>query len=533
MPRPVRITFFLLSLWHCGAGARSAPAADDFAFYHENVMGTSLELRVRAVGEEAARWAEDRVLREIDRLGAIFSGYDASSEFSRWQATSEVPRKISAELFEILQASDQWRARSGGAFDPRVQALTMLWSRCARQDRTPTPDELAGAKALMGRPAWRLDVDSRTAERLSDCPLSLNAIAKGYIVERACDAALDRGRGVLGLLLNVGGDLRACGDDARTIGIVSPFADSEASEPLTRIEVRDRAVATSGNSQRGLSINGKWYSHIFDPRTGAPAPSIAGATVIAERSADADALATILNVLEPEEGLRLVRTLPGAECLIVAADGRIARSDGWQRYEKARPTSPALALADGPRTADAKTDQVAPKTSSQPSWGDEFELVVNYEINRPDAEGGRYRRPFVAVWVEDKNGVPVRNLVLWVSLGGPGPWEWIKDMRRWYRSDQLRKRDDPKKTDMVLTVSRPTRPPGKYSVIWDGKDDHGKPLERGEYTLYIDAAREHGTYHGLRKEVRIADTPFRAEFEGEGIEIKSASLEYRRKASAK
>src|ERR1051325_1778113 len=73
-----------------------------------------------------------------------------------------------------------------------------------------------------------------------------------------------------------------------------------------------------------------------------------------------------------------------------------------------------------------------------------------------------------------------------------GPAQWLPDLKRWYSSDQIRKRTD--KTDMVDAISRPTRPPGKYTVIWNGKDDHGKPLPRGEYTLCIDAAREHGTY---------------------------------------
>ena len=152
----------------------------------------------------------------------------------------------------------------------------------------------------------------RSVERLTDCPLSLNAIAKGYIVDRACAAALVPGRGLHGLLLNVGGDLRVCGEAPRTLGIAAPWADSESTEPIAFLEVKERAVSTSGSSQRGFRINGQWYSHILDPRSGLPADRIASATVIAPRSTDADALATICNVLdaraEPAAGPARFRT---------------------------------------------------------------------------------------------------------------------------------------------------------------------------------------------------------------------------------
>ena len=280
------------------------------------ILGTSLELCVRADTEEAARSAEARALGEIDRLAAVFSGYDAASEFRRWQATIGQSTKVSPELFELLNASDRWRERSGGAFDPRVQALTELWSRCARLDRLPTADEQARAKALMARPAWRLDAAAGTAERLTACPLSLNSIAKGYIIGRACDVALNREPGVRGVLLNIGGDVRVVGDVARTVGVAPPVGDSETAEPIARVEVRDRSVATSGNSQRGFRVRGEWYSHIFDPRTGKPAGRVVSATVIAERAPDANALATTLNVLPIEDGLRLAASIPGVECLL-------------------------------------------------------------------------------------------------------------------------------------------------------------------------------------------------------------------------
>src|SRR6185312_6480433 len=389
--RRSRIAFYLLNAWLCAVCCRPALAAENFAFYHENVLGTSLELRVRADNAEAARWAEERVLQELDRLTDVFSGYESTSEFSRWQSSSG-PASVSEELFEVLRASDEWRHRSRGVFDPRVDALSRLWSSAAARNRLPTADELVQTKALMSRPAWRLDGDSRTAERLSECPLSLNGIAKGYAVERACSVALDRGRGVRGLLVNVGGDLRVCGELVRTIGIADPRADSETTEPIAFFAVRDRAVATSGKSQRGFRIDGKWYSHVFDPRSALPADGTASATVVAERSIDADVLAKVFNVLPPAESLAFARSIPGVECLIVACDGRVARSDGWNRLERPRPVP--VALADDPKPAPRKkpADKAAKEEKAPPRdpWADEMELVVNFEINRPEAQARGY-----------------------------------------------------------------------------------------------------------------------------------------------
>jgi hypothetical protein len=394
----------------------------------------------------------------------------------------------------------------------------------------PDDSELAAARLHLTQPAWRGGAELRSVERLSDCPLSLNAIAKGYIVEHACTAALVPGRGLYGLLLNVGGDLRVSGETPRTVGIAAPWADSESTEPISVLEIKNRAVSTSGRSQRGFMINGQWFSHILDPRSGLPADRIACATVVAPRSIDADALATICNVLEPERSLLLIDSLPDVECLIVTSQGQIIRSHGWQRYEKTRREQPASLLAAHREAGERPQSATSPAPLAQPSassWGRDFELVVDFEINQPEGEGHRYRRPYVAIWVENKEGFPIRNLTLWVSMGGAGPFQWLPDLKRWYRADQARKEVD--KQDMIFTIARPTRSPGKYKAIWNGKDDHGNPVASGEYTLFIDAAREHGTYQSIRKVITVGEQPFSEQLKG-NVEIKSATIEYRRKA---
>ena len=142
MTRFTRIAVCLAGavLWGVGPG-RAAPVIIEF--YHENVMGTSLELRVRADDEAAARRAEDCVLREIDRLSAIFSGYDPASEFSRWQAGPGAPATVSPELFEVLRASRRLAGR--GAAGPSTPG-----SRPSRGSGRPAPGRTGCRRGRVG-----------------------------------------------------------------------------------------------------------------------------------------------------------------------------------------------------------------------------------------------------------------------------------------------------------------------------------------------------------------------------------------------
>lgn len=160
---------------------------------------------------------------------------------------------------------------------------------------------------------------------------------------------------------------------------------------------------------------------------------------------------------------------------------------------------------------------------AQGSWNREYELAVNFEINQPGGE--RYRRPYVAVWIEDEAGNSVRTLALWVQTRKPGP-RWIPDLKRWYRKEKQRKSRDG--GDLIETISVVTRKPGQYSLTWNGRNDDGKLVAQGDYVVCIEAAREHGTYQLLRENVTVGSKPFQKSI-GSNIEIKEASVVYRKR----
>lgn len=494
--------------------AASEPVGD-YQFHHENVLGTWLELRITAPHPAAARAAESRALVEIDRLNQIFSTYTADSEFSRWQQTLDQPVHLSADLLEVLVASQRWRAQTSGAFNPAVESLSRLWQAAARRQQTPAAGELAGGIAVAAAEHWHVDRQQATATRLTSAPLNLNAIAKGYIVDRACRAAHDSAD-VTGVAVNLGGDLAVRGTLQQQVHITDPFQRAENASPIARVVLADQALATSGNYDRNLVVGHQRHSHVIDPRSGQPADQVASASVIARSAMDADALATAFCVLEPAESLRLA-SLSGVECLIVDRQGHQYHSAGWPR-EAIASASVALAPRLEAAHAHAPPSAAPVQSTAAPS---SFELKIELEINRPEAT--RYERPYVAVWIEDGKNFPVRTLALWIKTAGSGP-TWIPDLKRWFRGDLKRLVTD--KTDLVVTRSSVTRPPGKHELVWDGKDNLNKPLPQGNYTVMIEAAREHGTYQIIRKPVTLGDEPFAVAVDG-NLEIKSARLEYR------
>lgn len=282
--------------------------------HYEGVLGTSLTLLVLARDWRHARAAEAAALAEIERLERIFSSFMPDSELSRWQAQGTA--QVSAALQGLLHQAESWMARTYGAFNPAAAALQRLY----QQNPHPNEAELCVLREALRGPLWQLR--GEVAHKLTPLPLTFNALAKGHIADCAAQAAV--AEGALGVLMNLGGDIRHIGPQSVRVAVVDPFAQADNAPPLARLTICNQGVATSGRSQRG--------AHLFDPRTARPIARMVQATVVAPDAATADVLATVFCVLEPRQSLALAEEL-GVGALLVEADGHVHTNPQFAQHE--------------------------------------------------------------------------------------------------------------------------------------------------------------------------------------------------------
>ncbi len=470
------------------AAVASGFSAEPFRFHHEDILGTSLDLQVAAADEKQATAVEGAVLDEIERLRKILSTYDPASEISRVNA-SQSPVVCSPELLDVLNAYDFWTARSHGAFNGHLGELIHVWQDAEKAGAPPDASVLTPIVRTLAMPGWRINSAAHTVTRLTAQTINVNSLGKGYILAKAAVAARAKVPAMGGLLLNIGGDIYAGGHPPAggpwEIGVADPKHSEDNAPPLTRVRLSNRAISTSAAYERGYTVAGRRYSHIFDPRTGMPAEGIASATVVASNNANANAMATTLCVLKPEEGLALVRSMPGTECLIVTSDGRQLRSDHFSAIEDA----PKLASATPPPTGAAAAE------AKPGAWPTGFQVTINIDLKQPEGGGRKIKRPFVAVWVENADGKRVRTVAVWGRER-----KYLPDLHAWWKGESGDEQ-------WAQSITRATRNPGKYRLAWDGLDDHGASLPLGTYTITLEANREHGTYAIQSGKIECAKLP--------------------------
>jgi len=281
--------------------------------HHHGLLGTVVELRIKADHERVAAAMDRCAVAEIERLEHIFNVYDESSEISRFKRGECRPGR---ELEEVMGLADHWYRLSDGAFDPHVGPLRETWAHAAASFRRPTEAELASAR-----------------QRRNVTGLDLNGIAKGWIVDRAASAAMDL-EGSGHITVNGGGDIRHTGPDVLRVGIEDPHRPYDNALPLTVVALSGGAIATSGGARRGWTIGDRWYSHVIDPRTGIPTTSVAQASVLAGSACTTDVVATALTVLADNDRQDfLARLDEPVGYLIVRPDGETVKNSLWNERQ--------------------------------------------------------------------------------------------------------------------------------------------------------------------------------------------------------
>jgi thiamine biosynthesis lipoprotein len=251
----------------------------------------------------------DTVLAQIDTQ---MSNWNPDSEVSQFNKFSETEWfDVSADTARVVATALDISQQSGGAFDITIKPLVDLWGFGSVKNKSSIPTDRE-IKAALQHSGWqRIEVRASPPslrKSSGDVQLDLSGIAQGFTVDRL--ATLLESKGISSYLIEVGGEMRAHGrkedGTAWKIGIERPAKGTVASRTVHRIvALNNCSLATSGDYRHYRVLKDKHYSHTIDPRTGRPVEHrLASVSVLTENCMRADALATLLMVLGPEDGFR-------------------------------------------------------------------------------------------------------------------------------------------------------------------------------------------------------------------------------------
>lgn len=254
------------------------------------------------------------VFDEVSRIEKLLSKYNPDSEISRLNKSGQV--KASPETFFIIGQSVEFWKLTEGAFDITVGPLLDLWGFTQKQYTVPKDEKIKSVLGLIGSDKIILNIrDNMIKFKLSGVKIDLGSIAKGY----ALDCAINKLKqaGIRSCLIDAGGQVHCLGDK---FGVPWNIAVKDPRQKgfIGYLELKDKAVATSGDYEQYFTKKNKRYAHIIDPKTGYPAAAgIVSVTVVACDGLTADALATAIFVLGRIKGEALAKKFPDVEVRII------------------------------------------------------------------------------------------------------------------------------------------------------------------------------------------------------------------------
>jgi thiamine biosynthesis lipoprotein len=280
-----------------------------FSFERE-LMGTRFTIVCYANDEDAVEKAAKSAIEIGEKINQVASDYLPESELSLLSKKPEgKPVMLSAEILELLEQSLQVAKLTNGGFDPTLAPLSRLWRDSRKSGKLPDPEKLKAARASVGWQQVSLDPEQRSITLMRvGMAFDLGGIAKGYAADLMLASLA--AAGLPQSMIVAGGDVRLGdpppGRDGWNVA-VQTFDLNQRDEILV---LANAAVSTSGDLYQSVEIDGVKYSHILDPATGLGLTRRIAATVVADRAALSDPLATAACVMGADADIAL-KKIPG------------------------------------------------------------------------------------------------------------------------------------------------------------------------------------------------------------------------------
>jgi thiamine biosynthesis lipoprotein len=283
------------------------------------LMGNRFELSV--VSEDPA-WAAQRIeaaIAEIKRIEQLLTTFNDTSQTNDINRNAGIkPISVDKEVFDLISRSLKISALTQGAFDITYGSIDKsLWNFDINMRSLPSREIARQSVRLINYRNVILDPANHTVFlKEKGMRIGFGGIGKGYAADKA--KQLMQSQGVRSGIVNAAGDLVTWGTqpDGKpwTIAIADP---DQRSVPFSTLNISDMAIATSGNYEKYVVIDGKKYSHTIDPATGLPVTGIKSVTVICASAELADAMATPIMVMGVKVGLDLINQLRHMACIII------------------------------------------------------------------------------------------------------------------------------------------------------------------------------------------------------------------------
>ncbi len=276
--------------------------------YQFKAMGSPCQLQIYSTDKVTAKKIADTIIADVYRLEQRYSRYNPDSYLSEINRYAELGKSIEVdpETASLINYAVTCYEQSDGLFDITSGALRKAWKFNQNANTLPNPKYIEKALKKIGWDKVRWS-NAKLSFSRTGMQLDFGGIVKEYATDRA--AAIAAQLGVKHGLVNLGGDIKVVGShpDGKSwqVGIQHPLVKDEI---VSAIGLIDGAMATSGDYERCILINGKRYGHILNPITGWPVQYFSSVTVVSNFCVLAGSASTI-TMLKEEAGAKWLTSL--------------------------------------------------------------------------------------------------------------------------------------------------------------------------------------------------------------------------------